>query len=99
MTKTPIPTEVQIEPVFIECLYLTKIGTLYQHYADFKQPDNDIQIWMTEMIALPKRCGSLCFYLREMLFREKVGMWGTEKPNIYIVSQRSHNMERKSYAI
>ena len=27
--------KVQIEPIFIECVYLTKIGTLYQYYAAF----------------------------------------------------------------
>ena len=26
-------------------------------------------------------------------------MWGTEKPNIYIVSWRIHDMGRKSYAM
>ena len=50
------------------------------------QSDNDIQIWMTENDNIIEKVRSLMFHLREMLLREKVGMWGVEKPKIYIVS-------------
>ena len=45
-----------------------------------KQSDNNIQILMTENDNIIGKGGSMMFYLPEMLYRERVEMWGTEKP-------------------
>ena len=48
----------------------------------FKQSDNDIQIWMTEKdkIIEKVRFSDISTFW-ELLLREKIGMWRTEKPN------------------